>query len=983
MGQGVCLKSISGIQFGMFTGAEMQRMAHLVVCSKELYRMPPNRESVPYGVLDPRLGISSSADTCGTCGRGLIECPGHWGVIVLELPVFHIGFLKATIAVLQNVCKVCSRVLLKPDERKGFLRAMRDPRTDSLRRTRLVKRITDIAKKCPQCPWCGALNGAVKKVNAIQCFRLLHDRYKLTKGAPKEDARKAFLEQVDRAARSWVPAGTSALGGFDPNLVSNAKQRAFEELSPVRVMELFKAIPDSDLDLLWMDRALGRPETMLTTHILVPPVAIRPSVPMEAGGGSNEDDITMQLQKIVHSNAALKLALSKGGSGKMIQENWDWLQVCTAAMVNGEVPGFPPNLKPKRPIRGLAQRLKGKQGRFRGNLSGKRVDFSGRTVIGPDPNLPLFAVGVPLHVAKIMTFPERVTAVNLAAMRRAVLNGAAKYPGANNVRSLGGKVVALKPMAEDTAAMVRTSQGLRIGDVVERHMIDGDVVLFNRQPSLHKMSIMAHRARVLPGRTFRFNECVCTPYNADFDGDEMNLHLPQTEESRAEAAVLMDVRDNMINSRSGEPLIAAHQDFITAAWLLTQRDTLLTRDAMCQVCAYLGDGGEEVVLPQPAILTPGPFWTGKQVIGLLLRPRPSVTITASFETKAKNFSIDKDSPPDLAKTPPMCPTDGYVVMRKGELLCGNLDKSIIGGGSKTGLIHVLIRENSGRTAATALLRLTKMTSRWLADWGFSMGIEDVTPSPFMRGKKSSMVAAKYEECEELIKKFNRGELTQKELQPGCDEEQSLEVLVGKELGDLRKELGEMCSRELPYANPPRIMAICGSKGQNLNISQMIACVGQQQVGGSRVQDGFVNRTLPIFNHGAKDPSAKGFVANSFFTGLSATEFFMHTMGGRESLVDTAVKTAETGYMQRRMMKSLEDCNVHYDGTVRTSSTDIVQFAYGDDGMDPVAMEAVAQQSSSTASGVKPGYLELSRCLAHSKVTAVGGGGGGQGGLPDF
>ena len=489
-------------------------------------------------------------------------------------------------------------------------------------------------------------------------------------------------------------------------------------------MELFRAIPDADLDLLWLDRALARPEALLQSHVMVPPVAIRPSVAMDSGGGSNEDDITMQLQKIVHINSALRLALSKGASAKMVQEDWDYLQVQVAAMINGELPGLPPALKPKRPIRALAQRLKGKQGRFRGNLSGKRVDFSGRTVISPDPNLPLHAVGVPVHVARIMTYPERVTNTNISLLRKAVANGASRYPGANNIRHVTGMVRSLN--FGDTA---KAGAMLRVGDVVERHMVDGDVVLFNRQPSLHKMSIMAHRAKVLPGRTFRFNECVCTPYNADFDGDEMNLHLPQTEEARAEAATLMDVRDNMITSRSGEPLIAAHQDFITAAWLLTQRDVLLDRDAMCQAAALTGDATEHVDLPEPAILKPGPFWTGKQVITLLLRPHKRISINATFETPARNYSGAKSGCREL------CLNDGYLVMRDGVLLAGNLDKEIIGGGSKKGLVYVLIRDNSGRTAARALHRLTKLTSPWLANWGFSMGIEDVSPSANLQTRK--------------------------------------------------------------------------------------------------------------------------------------------------------------------------------------------------------------------------------------------------------
>lgn len=410
----------------------------------------------------------------------------------------------------------------------------------------------------------------------------------------------------------------------------------------------------------------------------------------------------------------------------------------------------------------------------------------------------------------------------------------------------------------------------------------------------------------------------------------MNLHLPQTEEARAEAALLMDVRENLITSRSGEPLIAAHQDFITASWLITQRDVLLDRDQFCQAVATLGDGAEHIDLPAPAILKPGPFWTGKQVINMLLKPNKSISLKASFECKARNYS---------KKGEVMCPNDGYVMVRDGVLLAGNLDKEIIGNGSKKGLVYVLIRDNSGPVAARALLRFTKMTARWLMNWGFSIGIEDVSPSAKLSSKKQIGMAEGYAKANQLVEQFRAGTLA---LQPGCNEEQSLEALMNGTLSKLRESMGNMCMDELHRLNPPRVMAVCGSKGSTLNISQMVACVGQQSVGGARIQEGFVERTLPIFPAKAKDPAAKGFVANSFYTGLSATEFFFHTMGGREGLVDTAVKTADTGYMQRRMMKTLEDLCVAYDGSVRTSNGDMVQTRYGDDGLDPAYMEATGR-----------------------------------------
>jgi DNA-directed RNA polymerase III subunit RPC1 len=413
-------------------------------------------------------------------------------------------------------------------------------------------------------------------------------------------------------------------------------------------------------------------------------------------------------------------------------------------------------------------------------------------------------------------------------------------------------------------------------------MEDGDVVLFNRQPSLHKLSIMAHRVKVMEWKTFRFNICACAPYNADFDGDEMNMHLPQTEEARTEASLLMGIQNNLITPRNGEPLVAASQDFLSAAYLLTQRDRFFTREEFCQLVAYFGDADEQIDIPIPAILKPIPLWTGKQVFSTMLRPNHDSKVYVSFETKEKNYASDLNMKH-------FCPNDGWVAFRNSELISGNIAKKTIGDGSKTGLLYILLRDCGSLEAARLLDRWAKLCSRFLGGHkGFSIGISDVTPSEKLRDMKHNILSNGYTKAQESIELYEKGDL---ELRPGCDLLQSLEEILNGILGKLRESAGQEAMKALPWTNAPRIMAECGSKGSPLNISQMIACVGQQAVGGMRIQDGFVNRTLPHFEYHSLTPDAKGFVANSFYTGLTATEFFFHTMGGREGLVDTAVKTA--------------------------------------------------------------------------------------------
>lgn len=744
--------------------------------------------------------------------------------------------------------------------------------------------------------------GVVKKMTG-GFLKIVHEKYRAKNAGDHIDLQTHQMHNV--------------IQNF-PDL-KNAIQRPVELITPLRAYELFLQVPAEDLHLLWMHNRQSRPEAMITWVVPVPPVPIRPSVPQDLGGGSTEDDLTMKLQEIIEMNNALRMALTRGATMKMVAEDWEFLQIQVALFINGETPGIPRQLQAERAIRGLCQRLKGKQGRFRGNLSGKRVDFSGRTVISPDPNLAIDQVGVPQLVAKVMTYPERVNQYNIQRMRMMVENGPDKHPGANLIRS-GTMVIALQYADRKRAAM-----GLKIGDVVERHMDDDDIVLFNRQPSLHKMSIMAHRVKVFPWRTFRFNECACAPYNADFDGDEMNLHLPQTEEAKAEAGELMQITHNLVSPRNGEPLVAATQDFLTGAYMLTQKDVFLTKAQFCRLVAYLSDAREHIDLPPPAIFKPRRLWTGKQVITLLVRPNRNSKCFVNVESEERFYTKDKH----------FCDQDGFVAFRKGELISGNLGKKTLGGDSKSGLFYALIRDFGAPEATRCMSRLAKLTSRFLGERGFSIGIDDVTPSPRMLNIKKVILEAGQKQAAEQITLYNTGRI---KLKPGCDALQSLESEVNGILGKIRENCGKEAQSALNHRNAPLCMAQCGSKGSLLNISQMIACLGQQSVGGSRIQNGFVNRTLPHFPVNSLTPEAKGFVANSFFSGLTATEFFFHTMGGREGLVDTAVKTAETGYMARRLMKALEDLSMQYDGTVRNSEATIVQFSYGDDGLNPQLME---------------------------------------------
>ena len=891
-------RKLSHIQFSILSPQSIAEVAEIEIYRSELYQVP-ERTPIVHGCLDRRLGVSDRLTHCETCGQKAVLCPGHFGHISLELPVFHVGFFKATLTTLQNICKYCSKVLLNPNRRDEFLKKFRNPHLDFLQRRAALKQVNELCKKTTNCFYCGEANGPIKKAGV---FRIIHDEHNKNKNRSKY---LEYLHSFDQAIEH-SPDLKPLLG------------RAYEDMNPLRVLELFENISDEDCELLGFDPEYTRPENFLLTQVPVPPAIIRPSVAMESGAGSNEDDITVKLSEIAAHNAVIRDKTRMGARIDDIITHWDSLHVACATYINSEYSGLS-RVYSVKPSRGLCQRLKGKGGRFRGNLSGKRVDFSARTVISPDPNLAIDEVAIPELVAKILTYPEMVFTHNIDRLRKNILNGPDKHPGANYIQHENGMKRYLKYVNKEQAAL-----DLKIGDVVERHLQNGDVVLFNRQPSLHKLSIMCHFVKVRPWKTFRLNECVCTPYNADFDGDEMNIHVPQTEEARTEAMMLMNVKDNLVTPRNGELLIAPTQDFLTASYLITQKDRFFDREQFVQMCCWFSDALIQIDLPMPALLKPRHLWSGKQLFGVLLHPNQRSPILINIETRCRGYTSNQE----------LCCADSYLVVRNSEIMCGVMDKSTIGP-SKNSVLYAILHDYGSTEAASVMNRIAKLCARFLGNYGFSIGIDDVQPSTHLGHRKEDLIRKGYLRCDDYIHQLKCAQLP---VQTGANPEQTLEAVINNVLSQIREDAGQICLQELSRHNAPLIMALCGSKGSNINISQMIACVGQQTVNGTRAPNGFLDRTLPHFPVHSKTPEAKGFVCNSFYTGLTPTEFFFHTMAGREGLVDTAVKTAETGYMQRRLMKALEDLTIQYDFSARNASGGIVQFRYGDDTLDPAFME---------------------------------------------
>ena len=686
-------------------------------------------------------------------------------------------------------------------------------------------------------------------------------------------------------------------------------------LSAHRAYEVLRNISDKDAKMLGLDPKFARPEWLLITVLPVAPPHVRPSIQLSDSNARSEDDLTHQLVNIVKANKTLESLCRAGEANHVVSQFEELLQYKVNALFDNEAnakDGVQERQRGGKPLKTIRQRLKGKEGRIRGNLMGKRVDFSARTVITADPNLSIDQVGVPRSIAKTLTVPERVAPYNVHALMELVRNGPEVWPGARYVVHADGRRVDLRFVKH------LNDLALHTGFVVERHLRDDDLIVFNRQPSLHKMSIMAHRVKVLDHSTFRLNLSVTSPYNADFDGDEMNLHVPQNVAAKAELQQLMMVPRNVVSPQSNKPVMGIVQDSLLASARMTSKETFIDQDLLFNIVMWVGDDWDGVV-PQPAILKPKPLWTGKQIFSLILPKLNFAGKGARFPKKGGNT---------------LNWSDGEVLIQSGRLVTGVMDKKSLGtsGGS---LIHVIWLEMGHVAAMHFLNRVQTTTNQWLVNVSFSIGIGDaVADQSTMRTIEKIIDEAKLK-VKELVQKGQRGAL---ECQPGRTMIESFEAMVNRVLNAARTSAGLSVQESISEANNVKSMAMAGSKGNDINISQIIACVGQQNVEGKRIPYGFRRRTLPHFAKDDLGPESRGFVENSYLRGLSPQEFYFHAMGGREGLIDTACKTAQTGYLQRRLVKSMESIMVKYDGTVRNNQGNVVQFLYGEDGGDGVWVE---------------------------------------------
>ena len=666
-----------------------------------------------------------------------------------------------------------------------------------------------------------------------------------------------------------------------------------ENLDTIKVRERLEKIPTEDLELTGFRKI--RPEWLVLTLLPISPVTVRPSITLETGERS-EDDLTHKLVDIVRINERLKENIDLGAPDFIIEDLWELLQYHVSTYFDNELSGVPPaRHRSGRILKTLSQRLKTKEGRFRGNLAGKRVNFSSRSVISPDPMIDIDEVGVPEIVAKELTIPVRVNEKNLEDMRKLVLNGSDVWPGANYVIRPDGRRKKITELNKEEISKEITS-----GYIIERHIQNGDISLFNRQPSLHRMSMMCHRIRVMPFRTFRLNLSVCPPYNADFDGDEMNLQIPQTEEAQVEASILMAVPKHLRSPRFSGPIVGAIEDCLSGLYIMTKEERKFERKDFVELIRNVDD---KIQIPNKQTMT------GKEIFSLFL---------------PKDFSMEFRSK-----------SGENVVIENGKLISGVIDKIAVGE-EEGKILSKIHKEYGANRTKKFLFDITKLSLSFITNYGFSTSISDEDLSDKAREEIKKMIDNVKKDVKELVANYERGEL---KALIGRTPEETLESLIKRRLNKSLNEVEEVIER-FAKENAVFIMARSGAKGSIINMVQTTALVGQEVVMGERMERGYYQRVFPHFKIGETSLASKGFVERGFKDGLTPFEFFFDSINSRESLMDKSLKTRHSGYMERRLVGALQDLKVEYDRTVRDSANRIVQFLPGEDGLDPSKVERI-------------------------------------------
>ena len=804
------IEPVVGIQICVFSPDEIERRSVVEVTNSGTYE---GNEPKIGGLFDPRMGVLDNGKECRSCGQTNHKCPGHFGHFRLARPVYYIQFLPFIQNVLSCVCIRCSKLLVDKRFRKHFLKRKGEARwRDVLTASKEIKR----------------------------CGQETED------GCGARQPTRYIREGIARIVAEWDSIDSVPAEGQEN---AGKGQKQSQPLEVEFVLRLFRRILDEDVDFMGLSRYWCRPDWMICTVLPIPPPQVRPSV-IQDNNQRSEDDLTHKLAEIIKTNNTYLQPRIQANAAKSVIDEWtNVLQYHIATLVDNQIPGVAPSAQRNgRPLKSIQQRLGSKEGRIRYNIQGKRVEFSARSVITPDPNISIAELGVPEKIAMNLTRPERVTEFNRQKLYKFVQNGPNVFPGAKTIRrGLDGRIVSLRHV--NTKDVV-----LHYGDIVNRHLMDGDIVLFNRQPTLHRMSMMAHKVKVLKYKTFRLNVSVTAPYNADFDGDEMNMHCPQSYEAATELEEIAAVPHQILRPRDGLPVIGVVQDTLVGSYRLTRQHVNFNRREFMNLMMW--NRRFDGTVPEGKA---DGRWTGHQVLSQLM---PAINMDMMNSSKKK------------------------VVIRDGEVLEGQFDKSTFSKASK-GIIHMTYNDYGSKQTVDLLDAMQNTIEQFLIYNGFSVGISDLIADSATKDEMNVKIQEKKSDVETILLSIHQDLFDNN---TGKTNQAEFEDKIFGILNKATELSGEIGYNSLANENRMTAMVRAGSKGGPINIAQMIACVGQQNIEGKRIPYGFEDRTLPHFKKYDDGAEARGFIQNSFINGLTPTEFFFHAMSGREGLIDTAVKS---------------------------------------------------------------------------------------------
>ena len=848
------MKKIGSVEFNFLNPELVRKMSAMEVQTPETY----DKDGFPMegGLMDPHLGVINPGIRCKTCGQRMKQCSGHFGHLELERPVLHSEFGRKIEILMHGTCQDCGKVMLTNEEVAKLTKGMKPGQVEDFSKKIILK--TKILKKCPHC-------------NAVK--------------------HKVALDK--------------------PTNFFYNKERIY----PTQIRAWLEKISDEDVKLFGYEPTRVRPEWFILTTLQVPPITIRPSITLESGIKS-EDDLTHKLVDIIRINLRLKDNIDAGAPQLIIEDLWDLLQYHVTTYFDNNTAGVPPaKHRSGRPLRTIIQRLKGKKGRFRYNLTGKRVNHAARSTIVPDPFIELSELGVPEAAANELTIPEFVTEWNLADVKKTIKNSDKPV---YVIRPSGSR---RKVTEENKEEII---EELDVGYRMERNLQNGDVVLFNRQPSLHRVSMMAHHVRVMPGKVFRINPIVCGPYNADFDGDEMNCHVPQTEEGKAEAERLMLVRDHIISPRYGAPIITPKEDGVSGIFVLTMPQTKFGKKEAMHLLYSVG----VTKLPKPDV---GKEYSGRLIFSQIL-PKD-----LNLEYDSYSYKVFKESGMFEEKHKIDWENELKVKIVNGQIVSGVIDSASLSEG-KAIIVDVLAREYDPKVLEKFYHDINRLTAYILTAKGMTSSLAEYEISDDLKAKKRRAINETYKEGEEIVKSYNKGTL---DIIPGKTIKESFEINMMRLTARTKdriekaliKEKLDYVIRDEPVYNTIA-MILAKSRGNTTNLMNIAGFWGQASVREGRPKKGFEDRLITCNEKGDAGIEAGGFIENNFLDGMTAKEYFYHSMGGRQGEVDTGVSTKVSGYLYRRLANALKDLVAAPDGTVRTASNSLVQYAYGEDRIFP-------------------------------------------------